>query len=119
MDLLTLFVLAILAESVWETLKMTWQKGKLCIDRIVALIVSIIITFSTGFDILNCFNIPIKIPLIGMVLTAILLSRGSNFIHDLIAKISQAEELIEDVNENKGMLESNNEDNATKSENFK
>ena len=34
MDLLTLFVLAILAESVWETLKMTWQKGKLCIDRI-------------------------------------------------------------------------------------
>ena len=53
------------------------------------------------------------------MLTAILLSRGSNFIHDLIAKISQAEELIEDVNENKGMLESNNEDNATKSENFK
>ena len=113
MDLLTLFVLAILAESVWETLKMTWQKGKLCIDRIGALIVSIIITFSTGFDILNCFNIPIKIPLIGMVLTAILLSRGSNFIHDLIGKISQAEALIEDVNENKGMLESNKEESTT------
>ena len=124
MDLLTLFVLAILAESVWETLKMTWQKGKLCIDRIGALIVSIIITFSTGFDILNCFNIPIKVPLIGMVLPAVLLSRGSNFIHDLIGKISQAEELIEDVSENKGVLgstkeanttDNNNEDNATKS----
>lgn len=51
-------------------------KGKLCIDRIGALIVSIIITFSTGFDILNCFNIPIKVPIIGMVLTAIQLSRG-------------------------------------------
>ena len=48
-----------------------------------------------------------------MVLTAILLSRGSNFIHDLIGKISQAEALIEDVNENKGMLESNKEESTT------
>lgn len=119
MDLLTLFVLAILAESVWETLKMTWQKGKFCIDRIGALIVSIIITFSTGFDILNCFNIPIKVPIIGMVLMTIQLSRGSNFIHDLIGKISQAEELIEDVNKNKGMLENNKEDNIDKNENLK
>lgn len=114
MNLLTIFVLAILAESIWETLKMTWQKGKLCIDRVGALVVSIIITFSTGFDILNCFNIPIKVPLIGMVLTAILLSRGSNFIHDLIVKISQAEKLIEDVSENKEMLEGDKEENITK-----
>ena len=97
MDFLALFILAILAESVWETLKMTWQKGKVSIDRIGALIVSLIITFGTGLDITTSLQVPMKIPFLGVILTGILLSRGSNFIHDLIVKINSSEKLIKNI----------------------
>ena len=89
MDLLTLFVLAILAESVWETLKMTWQKGKLCLDRVGALVVSLVICIDIKLDMLTLLGIKTTIPFIGIVLTAILISRGSNFLHDLLERIGQ------------------------------
>lgn len=85
---LILVVLALVGESVWETLKMTWQDGKISTDRIGALVVGLLITFGTGLDILALIDIPAKIPFLGMVLTGILISRGSNFIHDLLIKVS-------------------------------
>ena len=89
MDLLTLFVLAILAESVWETLKMTWQEGKISIDRIGALVVALILCVGVKLDILALLGINVTIPFLGVILTGILISRGSNFIHDLLVKIGQ------------------------------
>ena len=88
MEFLTLMVLAILAESVWETLKMTWQEGKASIDKIGALVVSIVITFGTGIDIMPMLGLSMKWGILGSILTAILISRGSNFIHELVSKVS-------------------------------
>ncbi|MGG7177585.1 hypothetical protein ACQPU1_08340 [Clostridium paraputrificum] len=96
MNISIVIILALLSESVWETLKMTWQKGKISTDRIGALIISMLIVFATGLDIFKILNVEAKAPGIGMVLTAILLSRGSNFIHDLIGKITD----IKSVNNN-------------------
>lgn len=86
--LIMLVVVAIIAESVWETLKMTWQDGKLCIDRIGALVVSMLIVFGTRLDILALLGIETVIPFLGIILTGVLISRGSNFIHDLLVKLS-------------------------------
>ena len=44
-NLLQVVVIALLAETVWENLKMIWQNGKFNVDRIGALIISIIIDF--------------------------------------------------------------------------
>ena len=98
MEFLTLMVLAILAESVWETLKMTWQEGKASIDKIGALVVSIVITFGTGIDIMPMLGLSMKWGILGSILTAILISRGSNFIHELISKVSNVK-IIEDRGE--------------------
>lgn len=86
--LLMLVVVAIIAESVWETLKMTWQDGKLCIDRIGALVVSMLIVFGTRLDILALLGIETVIPFLGIVFTGVLISRGSNFVHDLLVRLS-------------------------------
>lgn len=88
MEFITLIVLAILGESVWETLKMTWQEGKASIDRIGALVVSIVITFGTGIDVMSMTGIEMKWKAVGLVLTSILISRGATFIHELINKVS-------------------------------
>lgn len=88
-NLFIIFIVALIAESVWETLKMTWQHGKVCIDRIGALIVSLVICIDVKLDILVLLGINTTIPFLGIILTAILISRGSNFAHDLLVKIEQ------------------------------
>ena len=40
-------------------------------------------------DMLALLGIKTTIPFIGIVLTAILISRGSNFLHDLLERIGQ------------------------------
>lgn len=86
--LIMLVVVAIIAESVWETLKMTWQDGKVKVDRVGALVVSMLIVFGTRLDILSLLGIETVIPFLGIILTGILISRGSNFIHDLLVRLN-------------------------------
>ena len=86
-NLFTIFILALIAESVWETLKMIWQQGKVSIDRIGALIVSLVICIGVRLDILSLLGLKSSIPFLGIVLTAILISRGSNFVHDLLVRV--------------------------------
>lgn len=88
-NLLIIVMVALIAESVWETLKMTWQEGKVSVDRIGALVVALILSIGVRLDILSLLGINTTIPLLGVILTGILISRGSNFIHDLLVKIGQ------------------------------
>lgn len=88
MNLFSLAVLAFIGEAVWETLKMTWQDGKFSIDRLGALLVGLLLAIGTGMDLLEAVGIRVKIPFIGMVLTGILISRGANFTHDIVATVN-------------------------------
>jgi hypothetical protein len=85
MSITKLLILAMISEALWETLKMTWQNGKVSIDRIGAMITGILISVSTGLDIMELVEIPIFIPYAGTILTGLLISRGANFIHDLLS----------------------------------
>lgn len=80
-------VIALLAETIWENLKMVWQEGKLNVDRIGALIVSIVVAMATQLDVFTILNFNITIPFVGSFLTGLLISRGANVIHDLLEKI--------------------------------
>lgn len=87
-SLVTLIIVSLVCESIWEVLKMVWQDGKLSIDRLGALIVSLILAIVTKLDFLSLLGIEVTVPYIGYILTGILISRGSNFIHDLINKVN-------------------------------
>lgn len=94
--MIKIIVLSIICESVWQTLKLTWQKDKyLTMDNAGAIIVGLVIAFTTNLDILSIVGIESEIPYIGVVLTGILLSRGSNFIHDLLIKIQSTTSSLE------------------------
>ena len=86
-NLLQITAIAILAEAVWGNLKMIWHDGKVSIDRIGAFIVTIVISMATQLDVFAILNFGISIPFVGSFLTGILISRGANFIHDLLNKI--------------------------------
>ncbi|MDV4150132.1 hypothetical protein R0131_04705 [Clostridium sp. AL.422] len=97
-NIFTIFIVALIAESVWETLKMIWQQGKISIDRIGALVVSLVICIGTRLDILRLLEIDTIIPFLGVILTGILISRGSNFVHDLLVRIGQGKDNIKSEN---------------------
>lgn len=97
MEFLTIIILAIVAESIWETLKMVWQDGKASIDKIGALVVALIITLGTRIDIMPLLGLSMQWGILGAILTAILISRGANFMHELLNRITNIKrEVIKD-----------------------
>ncbi len=88
MEVFQLLVCACLVEAIWENIKMIWQDGKLSIDRIGSLVIGILVCVLTKVDIFAVVQIPISIAYVGSVLTGIIVSRGANFVHDLLEKIN-------------------------------
>jgi hypothetical protein len=89
MELTQIVLGAVLCESVWETGKMTYQKGKLSGDRIGALLVGILVAMGSGLDVCAAVGIPMTVPFLGSILTGILLSRGANFVHDVLGAVQK------------------------------
>ena len=94
MAITQLFIVAILVEAIWENLKMIWEKGKFSINRIGALLISIIVCVLTNMNLFELVNIPIEIAFVDSILTGIIVSRGANFVNDLFTKINVKGEVI-------------------------
>ena len=88
MSVINILTAAFLVEAICETLKLIWDKGKLCLDCIGSLVIGVLISILAKIDIFELQGLVLSIPFIGYILTGILISRGSNFIHDLYGKIS-------------------------------
>lgn len=91
-----LLLVAFLVEAIWEALKpifgglvSRWQDRGIPVDRIAALIISLAICMGLGsmVDLFALLGLTIGIPYLGVLLTAIILARGSNFVHDLFGTI--------------------------------
>ena len=93
MEYAQLVIVAILIEAIWENIKMIWQNGKFSIDKIGSLVISILICILAKIDIFPIVNLSIMVPVIGSILTGIIVSRGANFVHDLFNKISGGKEV--------------------------
>ena len=85
--IIAIVAIAFLCEAVWETLKMIWQDGKFSVDRLGAIIISVFVALIAGLDLFVLIGIPLAIPVVGFILTGLLISRGSNFVHDLYKKL--------------------------------
>ena len=85
--MIQLIILALLAEAIWENLKMIWENGKFSFNRLGALILSVIIAVGTKIDLFELLNLNMFIPVLGSIFTGILISRGANVVHDLLTKI--------------------------------
>ena len=95
-SLLILVLVAALIEAVYEALKpvltpvINWLEGRAVpADRLAALVLSLIICLGIGsaVDLFALLGLTIGIPYLGAILTAIILARGSNFVHDLLSTL--------------------------------
>lgn len=84
-----LVIIAILVEAIWENLKMVWKEGKFNINMIGSLILSVLICSFTGSDIFAIVGINLNLPVLGCILTGIIVSRGANFVNDIFSKLKE------------------------------
>ncbi len=93
---LILLIVAALIEAVYEALKpvlapvIGWLEARAVpADRLAALVISIIICLGIGsqVDLFALLDLTIGIPYLGVILTAIILARGSNFVHDFLGSL--------------------------------
>ena len=87
-----LIIIALLVEAIWETLKMIWDKNKLNINMLGSLLLSMIICVLAQINIFKIVGIELIVPIIGYLLTGIIVSRGANFVNDLFSKLNNKEE---------------------------
>ncbi len=79
---------AILIESLITYINQFFVQENFCWQMALSLILGIIVALAYKLDLPSYFNLKSEIPYIGRILTGILLSRGSNYVFDLITKIS-------------------------------
>lgn len=87
MEFAQLITVAILVEAIWENIKMVYQSGKVSVSMIGSLVISILICTLTSIDIFPLIGLTINVPIVGSILTGIIVSRGANFVSDLFTKL--------------------------------
>ena len=78
---------AILIEAIITYLNQFFVQENFCWQMALSIVLGIVIAVAYKLDLLACFNLKSDIPYTGCILTGILLSRGSNYIFDLITKL--------------------------------
>jgi hypothetical protein len=86
-------VVSVLAEAVWENLKQLFPETGFIksiweyINKIGSLITGVLLALVTGVNIFPLLGVNVKVEVLGVILTGILLGRGSNYVHDLLSKL--------------------------------
>ena len=90
----TIILTSVLAEGLWQILKELIpdisEKAWNYVNKIGSLASGIFIAVLTNVNIFTILNLDIKYPVIGVILTGIIISRGSNYVHDLMGKLQKS-----------------------------
>ncbi len=78
---------AILIEGIITYTNQFLVQENFCWQMALSLILGILVAVAYKLDLPSYFNLKSDIPYVGCILTGILLSRGSNYIFDLIKKL--------------------------------
>lgn len=81
--------LAIIIEATITYINQFFVSEKFCLEMFLSIIFGIVISIAYEIDIPKYLNLNSRIPYLSNILTGILISRGSNYIYDLMAKIIQ------------------------------
>lgn len=85
----SLIMFAILIEALISYTKDFFVSGSFSWELLASIGLGIIIAVAYGLDLPAYFNLNSQIPYLGNILTGILLSRGSNYVYDLLGKLTK------------------------------
>ena len=88
-DISKLITICVLVESMVTYINSFFVVGEPHYQMVLSLIFGIFISVAYKIDLLKLADIESEMPYIGFILTGILISRGSNYVYDLMSKILQ------------------------------
>ena len=80
-------IFAILIESIITYINQFFVQENFCWQMLFSMALGIVISVAYKLDLPAYFNLKSNIPYVGCVLTGILLSRGSNYLFDLLNNV--------------------------------
>lgn len=84
LDFTHLALVAFLVEALLQTIKPIYDKETgWNIDKIVSIVVGIVVCLVTNVDLFAELGFVVSVPYLGSILTGVIASRGSNFVHDI------------------------------------
>ncbi|HAE59921.1 MAG TPA: hypothetical protein DCG54_10560 [Anaerolineae bacterium] len=84
LDFTHLALVAFLVEALIQTIKPIYDKETgWKLDKVVSIIVGILVCLTTNVDLFAELGFVVSVPFLGSVLTGVIASRGSNFVHDI------------------------------------
>lgn len=86
--LLEIISFAVLIEGIITYFNQFFIDGHFSLSMLFSIILGILIAISYKLDIPEYFNLKSSVPYIGSVLTGILISRGSNYMYDILKTIT-------------------------------
>lgn len=82
-----LALMAIVIEGVITYIKEIFVNKNVMWQQVLGIVLGIIVAIGYNADLFALFGLTSTIPLLGCVLTGVLLSRGSNYIFDLVKQL--------------------------------
>ena len=80
--------LAILTESIITYFKEFFVSGNFSFSMLFSIILGVLIAVCYKLDLLEFINLKSSIPYVGSALTGILISRGSNYLYNILKSIT-------------------------------
>ncbi len=82
--IVSILTLAVITEGIIAYLEHFWVNGNFEFNMLFSMLLGIVIAVAYKIDLPSCLNLTSPIPYFGSVLTGILISRGSNYLYDIL-----------------------------------
>ena len=83
-----IIILSILVESIITYFQEFFENGNVSSNMILSIVLGVVIAMSYELDLPKVMGIDSKWKFMGNILTGIIISRGSNYIYDILKSIS-------------------------------
>lgn len=88
-NLFTLTFFSVVIEALITYFNKIFVTQDMCWEISMSIVVGMLIAIAYKIDVFAYFGFKSKIPFVGNIITGILMSRGSNYIFDLITKLTK------------------------------
>lgn len=87
MDFMPIILMAIVVEGLITYLQQLISHHKLCWQMLVSIAIGVFCSVIYQIDLFSLFGLNADVPYVGSILTGILISRGSNYLFDLLQQL--------------------------------
>ena len=92
MEIATILILAITVEALIEYAKLVFVDKAIVWKQVAALVLGVGLSVLAGTDLYAVVGVTFSVPYVGVVLTGIIFSRGSNYVADFAKKLQGAKQ---------------------------